>query len=244
MRKLAAALTILTVIPVPGFNPEAKDIAASKPFIPFIGLLIGAAAYGIAIFLNCHFSPLISAMIMVIFLALISRCFHLDGLADSADGMLSSRSRERMLEIMRDSHIGTMGVFAIVATLGLKAAAFCSIPAYFFPVIALLTPLFGRYSIIIYCHFSNYARETGMGKVMFENKSWLNLLWCTAFTAAIAWYFLGITGILILSGTILFSLFWVVYTRFKLGGATGDTIGANVEITEMLVPLLFIIIAM
>jgi adenosylcobinamide-GDP ribazoletransferase len=241
MKKLAAAFTLLTIIPIPRVSPGEQDIAGCKPYFPVVGLVIGTLAC-ITTILMCKIPQSITSVIVVIFLALISRCFHLDGLADSADGIMSSRPREKMLEIMRDSHIGTMGVFAILAVFSVKTVSFISISSSALPAVVLLAPILSRYSIILYTHVSQYARENGLGKAMFENKSFLTLLWGTLFSTSFAYYFLAITGILIFCGIIVSTLLWAFYTRIKLGGATGDTIGANVEISEMLVPLLFVLI--
>lgn len=241
MRKLLAALTFLTVIPMPGFMATPEEIARAKPYFPIVGLIIGSFAFLLAI-LMYRLPPMLAATVIVIFLAMISRCFHLDGLADSADGMMSSRSRERALEIMRDSHIGTMGVFAIVAVLGVKTVAFGTLDGVDFSVAALLAPVLGRYSIVIYCNISHYAREQGLGKAMFENRSWLTVLWATMFSAGICYYFLELRGLILLGIIVIATIWWNIYTSAKLGGATGDTIGANVEFSEMLVPLSLVLL--
>lgn len=241
MRRLLAALTLLTVIPVPRFNPTEEDLAGCKPCFPLVGLLVGAAAAGMAWLLIRIFPQPVAAVAMVIFLALVSKGFHLDGLADSADGLLSSRTRERMLEIMRDSHIGSMGVLAIVAVLGLKAAAFLSLPTEAIPPVAAFTALSGRCAIVIYISLSRYARENGLGAVMFSNRSMLVCFWTVAVWYGAAWWFLGSHGIIIALGLTLLPFIWAEYTARKLGGATGDTIGACEELIEMSAPLLFLI---
>ncbi len=118
-----------------------------------------------------YFPPTVAAVGIVVFMTLISKGFHLDGLADTADGFISSRPRERILEIMRDSHIGTMGVLAIVAVMGPKFSALVSVPDEAIPYAAGFAALSGRCAIVLYINISKYARESGLGMLMFKRKS-------------------------------------------------------------------------
>jgi adenosylcobinamide-GDP ribazoletransferase len=238
MRRLAAAITMLTILPVPGFNTTEADLERSKPFFPIVGLIVGGIAYAVALLLNNYASHAVAAVAMVILLTAFSKGFHLDGLADSADGFMSSRSKEKMLEIMRDSRIGAMGVFAMLAVLGLKTAALVSLSPAMLPSAVLLAALSGRCSVVIYIYFSRYARETGLGLVMFKRQSLLTCLWSLAVMSAVAWWLFGISGLYAAAGILLFIFVWRGYVNSKIGGATGDTIGAAEEISEMLIPLI------
>jgi adenosylcobinamide-GDP ribazoletransferase len=238
MRRLFAAISLLTIIPVPVRDINERDLECSKPFFPVVGLILGGIAYGVASLLVLKSPPAVSAMVLVIMLAAFSKGFHLDGLADSADGFMSSRSRERMMEIMRDSWIGSMGVFAIFAVLGLKAAAFMSLLHDFLPAAALMTALSGRCAIVIYIYISKYARPDGLGKVMFNRQSLITCLWALALMSVAGFLLLGWSGLLIPAVIVVFTVFWRWYTVRMIGGATGDTIGACEEISEMLVPLI------
>ncbi|HQJ31558.1 MAG TPA: adenosylcobinamide-GDP ribazoletransferase, partial [Syntrophales bacterium] len=115
MKALLAAFQFLTTIPLPGGKGTGEgDIAGSLPFFPVVGLLIGMAAAAGDFVFSLLFPPGVAAVLTVLLLVLITGGLHLDGLADTADGIFSVRNRERMLEIMRDSRIGTMGVLAVV----------------------------------------------------------------------------------------------------------------------------------
>jgi adenosylcobinamide-GDP ribazoletransferase len=229
---------MLTILPVPGFNATEVDLEHSKPFFPIVGLIVGGIAYAAAALLNNYASHAVAAVALVILLAAFSRGFHLDGLADSADGFMSSRSKEKMLEIMRDSRIGAMGVFAMLAALGLKTAALVSLPAAMLPSTVLLAALSGRCSIVIYIYFSRYARESGLGLVIFKRQSLLTCLWSLAVMVAAAYWLFGMSGLCAAAGILIFICCWRAYTNSKIGGATGDTIGAAEEISEMLIPLI------
>lgn len=111
--------------------------------------------------------PLVSAAVLVVVLAGFSGCLHLDGLADTAEGLLSSRSRERMLEIMQDSHIGVMGVVAIAGVWLLKFAALASVTAQELWAAALLMPVAGRCAMVVQLAILPYARATGLASVFY-----------------------------------------------------------------------------
>lgn len=237
-KRFFGALTLLTVIPVPGYTPAEEDIAHGKPFFPVVGLLVGIIAYWAAAGLICFAPPALTAGIIVLLPAAVSKGFHLDGLADTADGFFSSRPREQMLEIMRDSRIGSMGVIALIAVLGLKAAGFFSLKTPDIPAAALFSAVAGRCGMTFYVLISKYAREEGLGKITFRYKSPLCLLWTLVFPAVTGWLFFGNRG-LIAAGTIaVFVILWSLYTRRQIGGATGDTLGACAELCEMLVPVI------
>ncbi|MDD3117720.1 MAG: adenosylcobinamide-GDP ribazoletransferase [Victivallales bacterium] len=243
-RCFLAALTMLTAIPVPGYAATEGELERCRVFFPLVGLLAGAATFGWSRLWLWLFpgNTMLAAVGSVIFMAMISRGFHLDGLADTADGFLSSRPRERVLEIMHDSHIGTMGVLAIVAVLGMKTAALAALPSALLPWAAGLAALSGRCGIVWYIIGSRYALETGLGAVMFRRRQWWDggtalLLWLVA-----GWLLFGFPGLRLVVLLWLFAPVWAFYTRIKIGGATGDTIGAAEELTEMLTPLLLLLL--
>ena len=232
------ALTLLTVIPVPGYKPTEEDIAHSKGFFPLVGMLAGLIAYGAAKGLILFAPPAITAGIIVMLSAGMSKGFHLDGLADTADGFFSSRPREQMLEIMRDSRIGSMGVIALIAVLGLKAAGFFSLNMSEIPFAALFSAVAGRCGMTFYILISKYARKEGLGEITFRHKSPLCLIWTVAFMAGTGWLLFGNRGLIIAGAVVIFVILWSFYTRRQIGGATGDTVGACEELCEMLVPVI------
>ena len=234
-KRFFAALTLLTIIPVPGYKPDEEDIARGKAFFPVVGLVVGLIAYGIAKLLIIFAPPAIVAGIMVILLAGASKAFHLDGLADTADGFFSSRSRERIMEIMRDSHIGSMGVFALIAVLGLKAAGIFSLKITDVPNAVLFTAIAGRCGMALHVFSSKYARKEGLGKITFRYKSPLCLIWILIFMFGTGYWLFAINGLIVAGAIVIFALLWSFYTHKQINGATGDTVGACEELCEMLV---------
>ena len=174
MRQLLAAIRFLTILPLPGtWGTAEDDLARSVAFFPLVGLLLGAAAAAVAWGLALVAPPMVTAAVLVIVLLGFSGGLHIDGLSDTADGFLSCRSREQMLEIMKDSHAGPMGLVAVVCVLLLKFAALSSIallqPAVLWPAV-LLMPLAGRSAVCINLAILPSARPDGLGAVFCRSR--------------------------------------------------------------------------
>ena len=128
MKRFLAAIQFLTILPLPGaWHPDERALGGSLPFFPVVGLGIGAAVALSDWGLGRLFPVGVTSVLAVILLIAASGGLHIDGLADTADGFFSSRPRERILEIMRDSRTGPMGVAAIVCVVALKIALIASV---------------------------------------------------------------------------------------------------------------------
>lgn len=234
MKPLLAAIRFLTVLPIPGtWGTTQEDLAASVPFFPLTGLLLGAVAAGLAWAIAPYAPPLLLAAMVIVVLMSFSGCLHLDGLADTADGFLSSRSRERILEIMKDSHTGSMGVVAIASVLLVKFAALASLPTSLLCPAVLLMPLAGRTAIVVEMALLPYARSSGLGIVFYRRRPRWAALWAVALWALVAYGVLGLRGLTVWGTSMAAALGLCVYAYRKIGGATGDTLGAMCELIEV-----------
>lgn len=128
LEALAAAFQFLTRIPIPvSLAYEERLSRRSVAFYPYVGAAIGCIVALAGMLLEPALPPMVSAFLLVALWTMLSGGLHLDGLMDTADGLLSHRSPERMLEIMKDSRVGAMGVMACVFAVGLKAALVASL---------------------------------------------------------------------------------------------------------------------
>ena len=237
MRRFLAAIRFLTILPVPGtWGTNEADLAGSVPLFAVVGLLLGGVAALAAWAVAGIAPPMLSAVVVMTLLASFSGCLHLDGLSDTADGFLSSRSRDRILEIMRDSRAGAMGVIAIVILLLGKFAALASLAPADLWIAALLAPLAGRSAIVVQMALLPYVRPEGLGRVFCQRRPWLTALVSLLILAAVGWSVAGWRGLVAAAATLLITAMFSAYTYRKIGGATGDTFGAACEIAE-LVPL-------
>ena len=172
---------------------------------------------------------------MVVVLLSFSGCLHLDGLADTADGFLSSRSRERILEIMKDSHIGAMGVIGdrLRAAGEIRRRWRRCRPHELWPAV-LLMPLAGRCAIVVHMALLPYARpERAGGHLLPPTAALGGRLGRGPFWRPSAFGLLGSRGLVVWAVCMAVTLALSVYVYRKIGGATGDTFGAVCEIIEV-----------
>lgn len=239
MKPFFAALQFLTVIPIPAALGGAdKDLERGIYFFPAAGLVLGAILALLDAGLAAFLPVLPASAIVVAALIMLTGGFHLDGLADTADGFMSSRPRERVLEIMKDSRTGPMGVIAVVCVLVLKVSLLASITGALRPALILLMPVAGRCAIVMVMGALPYARpEGGLGSIFMRSRSPLWIAWGIFFFAASGLAAAGWLGLAAAAGTALAAALAAIYMDRKIGGITGDTIGAACEVVE-LVPLL------
>lgn len=239
MNRFVAAVRFLTIVPVPGkMGHDEAALTGSLPYFPVIGLLIGAVAAGLALILQTLFAPLVVSMLTVIILLAASGGLHMDGLCDSADGFFSARPREQMLQIMRDSRVGTMGVLAIVLVIGIKVTALASLDESSFSTTVFLMPVAGRCTLLVLMAILPYVRpEGGLATLFYTRGSRMASLWGMSVFLLTGWLVAGPAGFI--AGLIVFGfvLLFAVYCRHKIGGATGDTLGAGCELAEVMVAL-------
>jgi adenosylcobinamide-GDP ribazoletransferase len=233
VRAFLAALRFLTVLPLAAGGPEdARVLGRSACLFPLVGILAGLGLAALDVLLGTVLPPWPVSVLVVLAMAGVSGGLHLDGLADTADGFLSSRVRERVLEIMRDSRIGSMGVLAIVGVLMLKAAALASVPPGRRGATLLLMPLAGRAALVLELNLLPYARPSGLGAAFQAHKSPWDALLAILLVAGIGFAVAGSRGLFAAAGTVVVSVAVSLWSRRKIGGFTGDTLGAACELSE------------
>jgi adenosylcobinamide-GDP ribazoletransferase len=234
MKSLFASIQFLTICPFPaGFQFGEKELRQSVVFFPIVGLLLGGALSISARGLGWLFPPLLASATTVILMLAVSGCFHMDGLADTADGFLSSRPKERILEIMRDSRTGPMGVIAVICVVVLKVAALVSVPKQLYWGTVFLMPLAGRCAIVLAIAALPYARPQGGLASAFGRPRWRSLTLSLLLLFAAGWLALRIIGLAAVGSAILITLLFSMQCNRKIGGFTGDTLGAACEIAEL-----------
>ncbi len=241
MNNLFAAIRFLTIFPVPGdASNDGVALQKSLVYFPIVGLLLGSLAALFTVALGSFFPPPVFAAMLVLLLVAFSGGLHMDGLADTADGFFSSRPRERILEIMRDSCIGSMGTLAIVLILLLKVTALANISGAKLWEVVFLMPLAGRCTLTFMTVLFPYARPKGGiaspflkgGKVLPVAVAFIVLSVTTYMVA-------GNMGIACLLATCAFCALFGFYCQKKIGGVTGDTFGASCELVETVIALIF-----
>ncbi|MHB8770956.1 MAG: adenosylcobinamide-GDP ribazoletransferase [Syntrophales bacterium] len=235
MQRFLAALQFLTILPLAGGrNPGEGVLGGSLPFFPLVGLLIGAAI-SLADWGLGHILPLgVTSVVTVILLIAVSGGLHIDGLADTADGLFSSRPRDRVLEIMRDSRTGPMGVAAVISVVLLKAALIASLAGPWRWWVLAMMPLAGRCALIAHMALLPYVRpEGGLAGIFHRNSSRSHALWALAALLAAGFLLGRLPGLIAGAAAFLVALGTAAYTFRRIGGFTGDTLGAACELAEL-----------
>ena len=241
MQRFLAAVRFLTIIPIPGrMDHEDATLSGSLPFFPVVGLLIGTCMVVLARGFVFLFPQPVAAVLAVIILLAISGGLHMDGLSDTADGFFSSRSREQVLEIMQDSRAGAMGVIAIVFVLALKIAALATMPLERMGWAVFLMPIAGRAALLVFMSLLPYARpEGGLATLFYSQSSKVGAIWGTVLLCLAGLLTSGRLGLIAGALTMVFIFLFARYCRRKIGGATGDTLGAGCELAESMIALVF-----
>ncbi len=229
MRSFWLALQFLTRLPTPVLHDiEAQQVGRSLAWYPVVGLLLGAILYGAAWLLQGQSPLLVGAILLALWVGL-SGALHLDGLADTADAWVGGMGdRERTLEIMKDPASGPMGVSAIVVVLLLKFAALVTLP----PVALLLIPVLARSGVALLFVTTRYVRPGGIGEALAQHSPRVAVIIGALLVTAAALFAWQWHGALLLLITAL--LWWLLRRALikRLGGFTGDTAGAMLEILE------------
>ena len=233
MQSFGEALRFLTAIPVPGLPPgDERTIARSMSAFPLVGLLIGGIgtlcgwlAWGL-------WGPPFHAIAVVVAWTLLTLGLHLDGVADTCDALFSWRSRERQLEIMKDSRIGTMGALGLIIVFLVKIAAIDGLGPHWW-IGCLLAPLWGRWAGIYGIFFFTPAREGGLGRTFHDQVRPADFVLATLSSLLVGGLLCYPWGILV--GLSLWILVHLIARRMAkaLGGLTGDTYGALAELGEV-----------
>ncbi|MHB9130611.1 MAG: adenosylcobinamide-GDP ribazoletransferase [Armatimonadota bacterium] len=233
--RFVLAVTFLTRLPLPiKGDVTPADLKASMGWYPAVGLALGAVGWAIYASGSQAFSPLVGAVLAIVLLEACSGALHLDGLMDTCDGIGSGRSRERMLEIMKDSRVGAMGVFGAIAVILVKVTALAALtPSQSLPVL-LIGWMASRAVPIWAVTLFPYARKTGTGGMFIEGHAPHALLFATIVALGVGFLIAGQNGLLLAELTIVFPLLVSAYISRKLGGLTGDVYGMGIEIGETL----------
>ncbi len=233
---LLIAVQFMTTVPVRlPYLPSREQNALSMLFYPVIGLLIGGVLWLMASFIHLPIM-LLSCLIVVAWVGLTGG-LHLDGLADTADAWVGGfGDRERTLAIMKDPNTGAMGVIAIVLCLMLKWASVYGLlmldDEYDASLVWLMIPMLGRLGVLVLFATTPYVRQQGLGSALQDvpkSLLWLVVVGIGAVLCVLSWQLavamLGVWAVM---------LSWLRW-RFvgRLGGITGDTVGASIEMVEV-----------
>ena len=223
-----AAVQFITILPAgrtPQYQPH-RMIA----YFPLVGLLLGCLVSMFDLLATRIFPVPVAALLDVLLLAVLTAGLHLDGLGDSADGLMGHHSRERALEIMKDSRIGAMALLVVVGGLALKWAGIAGLHAHR-SLLLVLVPALARSAMLFAIRILPYGRPAGTGKPLFSRPLPWRAFWAVALVAALS-LGAGAKGVLLLLAFAAVTALTLFFYRKRVGCVTGDMLGAITEIAE------------
>jgi adenosylcobinamide-GDP ribazoletransferase len=238
MRDFLSAVQFITILP--WGRTERFDPQRMIPYFPIVGIVLGVLLALFDYVAVSLWGKPVASLLDVIFLIVLTGAFHIDGLGDAADGLLGQRPKEKILLIMKDSRLGTMGLVAIVAGLSIKWAGIAGLDANR-PLLLIIVPAYARAGMLFGMRFLEYGRPAGgTGVDFFKHELKPSAFW-------------GLSGPVLLSLLLGWQAIWLIicfaaitaglirYYKRRLGCITGDMLGAMTEILE---PCLFLLVSL
>jgi len=247
------AVSYYTRIPVPALLPyDPLFLNASSRYIPVIGWLTGACSFFAFYFSNYIFGSSIALVFAVAAPILLTGAFHEDGFADVCDGFGGGWTKEKILEIMKDSRLGTYGVIGLVLIIAFKFIALQQLlntvgnDFYLLLLIFIVPPAISRFTAISLIYSYPYAgnSENSKAKPVTENINiynlWIALLFAVAPLMLLSFIAHKPFLLLVIIPLYLQKLYIGIYFNRKIGGYTGDCLGAVQQLAEIISYLTFI----
>ena len=230
----------MTRIPIPiNIEYDEESFGKSIKYFPLLGFFIGLILF-LTYFLISLVTDnkLIIAIFIVIIETVITGGIHLDGLADTFDGLFSYRPKDKILEIMKDSRIGTNGAIVLIVYFLAKTIFISEVDIKYI----IIMPIIARIATVTNAGLGTYARKTGMSNAIMDYNSKKDILISFIITIILSFIIAGINGVICLVISFLFILYFLYFVTKKIDGVTGDTMGASLELTGILVLLIGVIL--
>jgi adenosylcobinamide-GDP ribazoletransferase len=238
IRSLRAAMSFLTVLPVANADGSPGE-RLGRAYFPAIGALVGLAAGVAFVVTAAGTTQLLGAAAAVAVLCALTGAIHLDGLADTADGLLTHGDEERRLAVMHEPALGSYGVTAIVAVLVLEVAALASIPTGRVLAALVVAGAVSRLATLPVIAFVPYVRSGGKGLAAWDPRRRALDLVVGAATVALVSLLDWRRALIAVPIAALIAVVLAIASRRRLGGATGDICGAVAELSQAAVLIVF-----
>jgi adenosylcobinamide-GDP ribazoletransferase len=243
IRRFLIALQFLTRLPVPrALKSSETDIGKAAAFFPLVGVIVGGGAALVFVVLHRVLPLPASVFFAIVFGAFITNGFHEDGLADSFDGFGGGWTKDRVLEIMRDSRIGTYGTLALILVILGKFNFLSVLPQGQIWRWLIVGHTASRWTILPLCAYLPYARAEGQGKLVAKQVGVLEIITGSVTLLLVLIVLPWQTALVALLATSLVTLLSGLYFRSRIQGITGDCLGATNQLTEVVLYLAAVIL--
>lgn len=239
MKNFILMVQFLTRIPINvNLDVKEEDFRKGVIYFPLVGLIVGLINALTYVVIARLLSSTLAVVAVTLMNILITGAFHLDGIADTCDGIFSARKKDRMLEIMKDSQIGTNGAVAIFFDLALRIVMLYTINEAHVVKAIIVSSIIARTITVVLMRYSVYARpDGGLGNLFIGKISRNNIIITLVIGSLLSVFIMGYQVLMILAVTVLFGMLYKNYITSKIDGMTGDTLGASNELCEILVLL-------
>lgn len=238
LRQFLLAVQFLTRLPVPNrLATTEAELGRAAAFFPLVGVIVGGSTAGVYLLAARVVSPPVAILLALVFAAFITSGFHEDGLADTFDGLGGGWTKDRALEIMRDSRIGAYGALALIFLILGKFITLTELGSEHVWRWLIVAHVAARWTVLPLCKWLPYARPEGQGKLVAKQITSIALLIGSLTFLLTLLLFPWRTAIIALAMTIVVTFLSGLYYKRRLGGITGDCLGATNQITELLMYL-------
>ncbi len=226
----ALAVSMLTTLPFFRVHDFSKGINGyAVMFYPLIGFILGAILWGIHELLSPYIPHVHLGVIIFSMWIFLTGALHLDGLSDTIDGIYTPK--ERALEVMKEPHVGAMGMIFSATFLILKASTLMVFDAfYLLPLVLMLS----RFNAVLAIYFYPYVSPSGMSSFAKEELKSFQVLAATIYVITIGALMLGLLNLVLMFVSLLILFVIKLYFLKRYGGFTGDIYGFTIEVTELI----------
>lgn len=235
LRLMLMAVQYFTRLPVPrGLGYSDTRLNDAVRYFPLVGIVVGLLTGSVFLLALRVFPQMLAVLLAMLAGILLTGAFHEDGLGDTCDGFGGGWDKAQILAIMKDSRIGSYGALGLVFALALKAAALAALPAAQFLPIAIAAHALSRFMAVTVIATQRYVRDddTARARPAAQNVTRAGLACAAAFALApLAW--LGAAGMAGALGASALRLLLGRYFHRRIGGYTGDCLGAVQQVTEI-----------
>tara|TARA_B100000959_G_scaffold284864_1_gene357697 strand:- start:328 stop:1056 length:729 start_codon:yes stop_codon:yes gene_type:complete len=240
MDKIIIAFQFLTILPLKVKSFRQELLAESTIYFPLVGLTLGIGLAGLEYCLSPFLPIDITAIIQVAFLALVTRGLHIDGFADTFDGLGCVKSPKEKLKVMKDSRIGAMGAISVIFLILLKYNSIAFIDQSLKIYALIVFPMASRWTMVLAIFFSSQMKHSGLGSKFQKEMKEKYFMLSTILPCLISIYLFDIIGLTALIGIAIITTIFYQLLLKSFGKITGDHFGFINEAIEVVTLMIFL----
>jgi adenosylcobinamide-GDP ribazoletransferase len=238
LKDMALALQFMTRVPIRFRGLDPARLSRASAWFPAVGLFVGGVAAGVYVLVTSHLGRPLAALAAVLAMILITGGLHEDGLADCADAFGGGWTREDRLRILKDSRIGTFGAIALIVSIASRVLLVVNLPAGAVIKYIISAQVLARWTPLPLSALLRPARgPEGQGGRVADGMSWITVMFGSIIALALVVLFLRATAWQPIVAVAILTALGGMYYQRRLGGITGDCMGATIQFSEIAIYL-------